>query len=179
MAWRLALGFVANTAYCTNNSPVCSLLRRLGKSADMKTKALSHTNTYKQARTPAEHMRTVDTNTSATSYKWTATCSCMEQIHTHTLLHAPRFLSLTQANRVELGLGQAFGAPVAARLYFPKSQLVTAASSFPLWHKKQVRPKHQTRSVPFVPSSENTNTDDSSNISFFLGELFLARRFIT
>lgn len=63
-------------AYCTNNSPVCSRLRRLGKSADIKTTA-QRTHT----RTPAAL-----TETPQHQHKYAATCSCTAQsrANTHT-----------------------------------------------------------------------------------------------
>lgn len=130
-------------AYCTNNSPVCSRLRRLGKSADIKTTA-QRTHT----RTPAAL-----TETPQHQHKYAATCSCTAQsranthinAHTYTETQSSRaFTWPTLTNRVKLGLG--LGAPVAARLFFPKTQLLVAASPFRASTEKQVRPKH----VPFL-----------------------------
>lgn len=119
---------------------MCSRLRRLGKSADIKTTA-QRTHT----RTPAAHTRTQKTPPTQMSCNLflygTVESGQHTLIPTPTRTHTSRaFTWPTLTNRVKLGLG--LGAPVAARLYFPKTQLLAAASPFRASTEKQVRPKH-------------------------------------
>lgn len=119
---------------------MCSRLRRLGKSADIKTTA-QRTHT----RTPAAHTRTQKTPPTQMRCNLFLYGTVESVQHQHEHIHTSRaFTWPTLTNRVKLGLG--LGAPVAARLYFPKTQLLAAASPFRISTEKQVRPKH----VPFL-----------------------------